>query len=101
MDGMFYHSLCFAYIINLVVQAGLKVFMINEIREAFKQMLKDVFKSTPRNRKHYIKICREAEKLCFSPHWDIDTRWNSTYFMFQSGLKQKATLAYFHDNFVQ
>ncbi|GJZ88130.1 zinc finger BED domain-containing protein RICESLEEPER 2 [Tanacetum coccineum] len=26
-----------------------------------------------------------------------DTRWNSTFEMFESGLKQKTTLAYFHD----
>nr|GEV82568.1 zinc finger BED domain-containing protein RICESLEEPER 2-like [Tanacetum cinerariifolium] len=60
-------------------------------------MLKDVFKSGGRNYKHYIRICKEAEKPAYSPIWDISTRWNSTYHMFQCGLKQKATLMYFHD----
>ncbi|GJT62330.1 zinc finger BED domain-containing protein RICESLEEPER 2-like protein [Tanacetum coccineum] len=97
MGGRFYHSRCVAHIINLVVQAGLKVPIINQMKESFKQMLKDVFKSGDKIRKRYIRICRDADKPCYSPNWDVDTRWNSTFEMFESGLKQKTTLAYFHD----
>ncbi|GJY93084.1 zinc finger BED domain-containing protein RICESLEEPER 2-like protein [Tanacetum coccineum] len=97
MAGRFYHSRCVAHIINLVVQAGLKVPIINQMKESFKQMLKDVFKSGDKIRKRYIRICRDADKPCYSPNWDVDTRWNSTFEMFESGLKQKTTLAYFHD----
>ncbi|GJV11567.1 zinc finger BED domain-containing protein RICESLEEPER 2-like protein [Tanacetum coccineum] len=97
MGGRFYHSRCVAHIINLVVQAGLKVPIINQMKESFKQMLKDVFKSGDKIRKRYIKVCKDAEKPCYSPNWDVDTRWNSTFEMFESGLKQKMTLAYFHD----
>ncbi|GKC01837.1 zinc finger BED domain-containing protein RICESLEEPER 2-like protein [Tanacetum coccineum] len=67
------------------------------MKESFKQMLKDVFKSGDKIRKRYIKVCKDAEKSCYSPNWDVDTRWNSTFEMFESGLKQKMTLAYFHD----
>ncbi|GJU06453.1 zinc finger BED domain-containing protein RICESLEEPER 2-like protein [Tanacetum coccineum] len=95
MEGRFYHSRCVAHIINLVVQEGLKVKSINAIKESFKTMLKDVFKSGSTNYSKYIRICREADKLAYSPNWDVPTRWNSTYHMFQSGLKQKATLMYF------
>nr|GEU36839.1 zinc finger BED domain-containing protein RICESLEEPER 2 [Tanacetum cinerariifolium] len=42
---------------------------INDIKESFKIMLKD----------------------------DVPTRWNSTYHMFRSGLKQSSTLMYFYD----
>ncbi|GKC29782.1 hypothetical protein Tco_1037076 [Tanacetum coccineum] len=31
----------------------------------------------------------EAKKPCLSPNWDVLTRWNSTYHMFQCGSKQK------------
>ncbi|GJZ45587.1 probable sodium-coupled neutral amino acid transporter 6 [Tanacetum coccineum] len=71
--------------------------IINQMKESFKQMLKDVFKSGDKIRKRYIRICRDADKPCYSPNWDVDTRWNSTFEMFESGLKQKTTLAYFHD----
>ncbi|GJW49542.1 zinc finger BED domain-containing protein RICESLEEPER 2-like protein [Tanacetum coccineum] len=60
-------------------------------------MLKDVFKSGGRNYKHYIRICKEAEKPAYLPNWDVPTRWNSTYHKFQCGLKQEATLMYFHE----
>ncbi|GJX75790.1 zinc finger BED domain-containing protein RICESLEEPER 2-like protein [Tanacetum coccineum] len=97
MDGRFYHSCCVAHIINLVVQDGLAVPAINAIKESFKTMLKDVFKSGGRNHQRYIKICSEAGKPCLSPNWDVPTRWNSTYHMFLCGLKQRSTLMYFHD----
>nr|GEW99278.1 zinc finger BED domain-containing protein RICESLEEPER 2-like [Tanacetum cinerariifolium] len=97
MDGRFYHSRCIAHIINLVVQDDLAIPAINAIKDSFKTMLKDVFKSGGRNRQGYIKICAEAGKPCLSPNWDVLTRWNSTYHMFQCGLKQKSTLMYFHD----
>ncbi|GJS06962.1 zinc finger BED domain-containing protein RICESLEEPER 2-like protein [Tanacetum coccineum] len=97
MNGRFYHNRCVAHIINLVVQDGLAVPEINAIKESFKAMLKDVFKSGGKNHQRYIKICAEAGKPCLSPNWDVPTRWNSTYHMFQCGLKQISTLMYFHD----
>ncbi|GJU44262.1 hypothetical protein Tco_1201528 [Tanacetum coccineum] len=60
-------------------------------------MLKDVFKSGGKNQQRYSRICKQAGKPCLSPHWDVPTRWNSTYHMFLSGLKQRSTLMYFHD----
>ncbi|GJZ70000.1 zinc finger BED domain-containing protein RICESLEEPER 2-like protein [Tanacetum coccineum] len=97
VDGRFYHRRCVAQIINLCVQYGLAVKEINTIKESFKTMLKDVFKSGGKNQQHYSKIFKQAGKPCLSPHWDVPTKWNSTYHMFLSGLKQKSTLMYFHD----
>nr|GEW40020.1 putative AC transposase [Tanacetum cinerariifolium] len=97
MEGRFYHSRRVAHIINLCVQDSLAVPTINNIKESFKTMLKDVFRSGGKNHQHYVRICKQAGKPCLSPHWDVPTRWNSTYHMFLSGLKQKATLMYFHD----
>ncbi|GJW52036.1 zinc finger BED domain-containing protein RICESLEEPER 2-like protein [Tanacetum coccineum] len=81
LGGRFYHSRCVAHIINLVVQAGLEVPAIDAIRESFKTMLKDIFKSSARTRQCYVKICKDAEKPCLRPNWDVPTRWNSTYHM--------------------
>ncbi|GJW43789.1 zinc finger BED domain-containing protein RICESLEEPER 2-like protein [Tanacetum coccineum] len=97
MEGRFYHSRCVPHIINLCVQDGLAVKEINTIKESFKTMLKDVFKSSGKKQQRYSKIYKQAGKPCLSPHWDVLTRWNSTYHMFLSGLKQKSTLMYFHD----
>nr|GEY53595.1 zinc finger BED domain-containing protein RICESLEEPER 2 [Tanacetum cinerariifolium] len=60
-------------------------------------MLKDLFRSGGKDHQRYVRICKQAGKPCLSPHWDVPTRWNSTYHMFLSGLKQKSTLMYFHD----
>nr|GEW02466.1 hypothetical protein [Tanacetum cinerariifolium] len=97
MDDRFYHSRCVAHIINLVVQDGLAVPAINEIKESFKTMSKDVFKSSARTHQRYIKICSDARKPCLSPNRDILIRWNSNYHMFLCGLKQISTLMYLHD----
>ncbi|GJX29283.1 zinc finger BED domain-containing protein RICESLEEPER 2-like protein [Tanacetum coccineum] len=43
------------------------------------------------------EIIDSFEKPCLRPNWDVPTRWNSTYHMFLSGLKQQTTLGYFHD----
>ncbi|GKD16263.1 zinc finger BED domain-containing protein RICESLEEPER 2-like protein [Tanacetum coccineum] len=50
MEGRFYQNRCVAHVINLVVQAGLDVPAIDAIRESFKTMLKDIFKSSARTR---------------------------------------------------
>nr|GEY52412.1 zinc finger BED domain-containing protein RICESLEEPER 2-like [Tanacetum cinerariifolium] len=96
-EGRFYHSRCVAHIINLCVQDGLAVPTINNIKESFKTMLKDVFRSGGKNHQRYVRICKQAEKPSLTPHWDVPTRWNSIYHMFLSGLKQKSNLMYFHD----
>nr|GEU73270.1 protein ABCI7, chloroplastic [Tanacetum cinerariifolium] len=56
MGNRFYHSHCVAHIINLVVQAGSGVPAIDAIKESFKTMLKDIFKSSVRTRQRYVKI---------------------------------------------
>jgi hypothetical protein len=94
-EGVFFHSRCVAHIINLVVQDGLQ--KIDTIKEAFKQMLRDIFSSSNARYHKYMKFCADANALCLGPNWDVPTRWNSTCNMFESGLRQKDTLKLFHD----
>nr|GEU59255.1 retrovirus-related Pol polyprotein from transposon TNT 1-94 [Tanacetum cinerariifolium] len=73
MGGRFYHSRYVAHINNLVLQAGLGVLAIDAIRKSFKTMLKDIFKSSARTQQRYVKICKDAEKPCLRPNWDVST----------------------------
>ena len=101
LNGEFYHSRCIAHIINLAVQAGLADDNMSQMKDAFKQMLHDVFKRGNKRLNHYVQMCTNAGKHWLSPNIDCDTRWNSTYIMFLSGLKQKVTLQYFHEQLAQ
>ncbi|GKA00176.1 zinc finger BED domain-containing protein RICESLEEPER 2-like protein [Tanacetum coccineum] len=65
MEGRFYHSRCVAHIINLCVQDGLAVKEINTIKESFKTMLKDVFKSGGKNQQRCSRICKQAGNLVY------------------------------------
>jgi len=100
-QGVFYHSRCVAHIINLVVQHGLDVPAISKLRDLFKDMLKDVFATSKRRRKDYEKLCRDTGKPTLGPNWDVPTRWNSTWKMFDSALQQRLTLELFHENLVE
>lgn len=100
LNGVFYHSRCVAHIINLVVQHGLDVPEIKKVKEDFKKMLQDVFATSKRTRKEYEKLCKDLNKPCLGPNWDVPTRWNSTWKMFDSAIQQRATLELFHDGLV-
>ena len=97
VDGIFYHSRCVAHIINLVVQSGLATQQMFNLRESFRKMLQDIFQYHSNRYLDYIKLCHESNSIFLSPNWDVPTRWNSTYDMFVSALRQKNTLQHFHD----
>ncbi|GJT02256.1 ribonuclease H-like domain-containing protein [Tanacetum coccineum] len=65
MKGRFYHSRCVAHIINLVVQDGLTVPAIDEIKESFKTMLKDVFESGGKAIKAILESIDKGENLVY------------------------------------
>ncbi|XP_022850866.1 zinc finger BED domain-containing protein RICESLEEPER 1-like [Olea europaea var. sylvestris] len=85
LGGSFMHVRCFAHIVNLIVNDGLKEFnvAIASIRNAVKY-----FRSSP-SRLAKFKICIEREKIeCKKlAILDVPTRWNATYLMLNSALK--------------
>ena len=101
LNGDFYHSRCVAHIINLVVQAGLNHPVMHQLKDCFIQMLHEIFKKGPKRYNAYVRLCTKAKKHWLSPNLDCDTRWNSTYIMFLSAIRQKVTLQYFHDQLSQ
>jgi len=95
MDGKFFHTRCVAHVINLAVQDGLRV--IEPIRIEFKEMIKSIFCQNNKRLNAYRKYCKSVNKLYLGPNLDCPTRWNSTWMMMHSALRQKETLQMFHD----
>ena len=95
LDGVFFHTRCAAHIINLSVQAGLPI--IDPIRVEFKKMIKEVLCNNNKRINDYKKYCRSVNKKCLGPNLDCPTRWNSTWMMMHSAIRQRETLQAFHN----
>ena len=74
MNGTFYHSRCIAHIINLAMQNGLNIPSVQKFYEAFKIMLKDVFRSNKRRHGMYKKLCMNLNSEYLGPNCDVPTR---------------------------
>ena len=85
-NDFFFHSRCVAHIINLIVQDSLNVQAVSQLKEDFKNMLRDVICTTKRRYVDYRKLCRETNQSCYGPNFDLPTRWNSTWKMFESAI---------------
>ncbi|GBB91783.1 hypothetical protein RclHR1_19170001 [Rhizophagus clarus] len=92
-DQSFRHYRCSAHILNLAAQQGIKIIddEIVKIRELMKKI------------KHSTLRCDRLRELCsienltyYKPQLDVETRWNSTYYMivkFQKMLRPIEMLA--------
>ena len=85
LGGEFMHMRCYAHILNLIVQSGLK--SIHESIAKVRNAVRYVRASPTRFEK--FQECFENEKIkakCLSS-LDVPTRWNSTYLMLVCALK--------------
>lgn len=96
LDGSFFHTRCVCHIINLSVQDGLK--QIAPQIEKIKHMLTRIFGKNKATTEKYRKFAISIDTIPYSPHWDIETRWNATCMMFESLMKQRIALQLFYDN---
>ena len=98
LDGAFFHSRCVAHVINLSVQAALKI--CDSLYTKFRGLLVLIYKSSNErqiNYRRFRKICNEEP---LGPCFDNNTRWNSTCMMFENILRQRATLQAFNQRLI-
>ncbi|XP_010527601.1 PREDICTED: zinc finger BED domain-containing protein RICESLEEPER 2-like [Tarenaya hassleriana] len=84
-DGKFFHVRCYAHILNLIVQEGLKVVdsALYKIRESVKYV-----KWSEGRMKMFKEYCEQVGvETGTGLHLDIPTRWNSTYTMLKVAIK--------------
>lgn len=80
LDGQFFHIRCACHIVNLVVQAGLKV--IDDVVVKIRSVVEHLKHSIPKRKKFY-EVARTSYGLNTTKRLHVDTciRWNSTFFM--------------------
>ena len=69
----------------MVVQDGLHC--TEDIKDDFKQMLRDIFSSSNGRYHNYIKFYVDVNSPWLGMNWGIPKRWNSTCIMFESALR--------------
>ncbi|OMO96602.1 hypothetical protein CCACVL1_04875 [Corchorus capsularis] len=97
-DGAFFQIRCCGHILNLIVQAGLK--LIDDVVGKVRNGIKHIKKSGPRKKRFY-EIAEKSFHLNVTRklHQDVCVGWNSTYLMLESALYFKDVLVYWglHD----
>ncbi|XP_019189244.1 PREDICTED: zinc finger BED domain-containing protein RICESLEEPER 2-like [Ipomoea nil] len=83
-DGKYFHLRCYAHILNLIVQEGLKEvdIAVKKVRESVKY----VKGSQVRKQKFLECVSLVSLNTKRGLRQDVPTRWNSTYLMLQSAL---------------
>ena len=96
LDGVFFHSRCVAHVINLSVQAALKI--CDDLRTKFRNLLITIYSSSNERQINYRRFRKQCGEVPLGPCYDNNTRWNSTYIMFENILRQRDTLNAFNKN---
>ncbi|XP_075099470.1 zinc finger BED domain-containing protein RICESLEEPER 2-like [Nicotiana tabacum] len=93
-DGEFFHVRCFAHILNLIVQEGLKA--ASDSLFSIRESVKYVKGSDGRKQKFEQCVKEVGIETNFGLRLDVSTRWNSTYMMLDSALQYKKAFASLH-----
>ena len=88
MNGDLFHQKCACHILNLTVKAGLKTDVVNALIVKFKNSLHHIFSNNVRKQNFHALCERLGEPKLIVP-WDVDTRWNSTFKLFEVCLPYK------------
>jgi hypothetical protein len=74
----FRHYRCSAYILNLAAQQGIEIIddEVIKIRDLMKKI-----KNSPRRCDRLRELCLVENLQYYKPQLDVETRWNSTYYM--------------------
>lgn len=90
LDGAFFHSCCVAHVINLSVQAALKI--CDSLKTKFRNLLVTIYSVSNERHTNYKRFRVMCNEKPLGPCFDNNTRWNSTCIMFENILRQRATL---------
>lgn len=73
----------------------------DELRMKFKNLLNTIYDSSNERQANYWYFCAQYHKPCLGPNYDNNTRWNSTWVMLESILRQKLKLNAFNEILVE
>ncbi|TYG67888.1 hypothetical protein ES288_D05G110900v1 [Gossypium darwinii] len=92
-DGAFFQVRCCAYILNLIVRAGLE--LANDVVGKIRNGIKYIKKSGIRRKRFYDVVDKSFHlNVTKKLRQDVCVRWNSTYLMLESFLYYKDVLDY-------
>ena len=83
-DGEFLHKRCCAYILNLIIQDGLKE--IDEVALKIRESIGYIKGSQVRKQKFVESVNHVGLDYKMDMRQDVPTRWNSTFLMLQNAL---------------
>jgi hypothetical protein len=91
-DGEFFHLHCYAYILNLIVQDGLKE--INDVIQKIRDSVKYVRGSQVRKQNFLQAVNQMSLDSNKELRQDVPTEWDSTYLMLESAIHYQRAFSY-------
>jgi hypothetical protein len=88
-----FHLRCFAYVLNLIVENGLKKSPLNKLIEKIRNLVTFV-KTSPKEQQKFELTSKTLGKVYFSLKKDVKNRWNSVLIMLNSVISMDETIKY-------